>query len=73
MQKRKTFPNTGLLLLICLFPSLGIAQKQSQFTLISPEESQVTFQNKLTETEEINILNYEYFYNGGGCCRWRHQ
>ncbi len=29
-------------------------------------ETGITFVNKLTETENLNILDYLYFYNGGG-------
>jgi hypothetical protein len=36
------------------------------FTLLSPEETNVRFQNTLTEGPNTNILMYEYFYNGGG-------
>lgn len=36
------------------------------FTLLSPAESGVAFTNALTETDDLNILNYIYFYNGGG-------
>lgn len=36
------------------------------FESLPPEETGVTFANTLTETEEANILAYEYFYNGGG-------
>ena len=36
------------------------------FTLLTPEESGVGFQNILNEGLNTNILMYEYFYNGGG-------
>ncbi len=36
------------------------------FSLIPASESQVDFQNTLTEGLNTNILMYEYFYNGGG-------
>lgn len=36
------------------------------FTLLSPEQTKVDFQNTLTEGLNTNILMYEYFYNGGG-------
>ncbi|MBO0952167.1 VCBS repeat-containing protein [Fibrella forsythiae] len=36
------------------------------FTLLSSSESGVAFTNTLTETDDLNILNYIYFYNGGG-------
>jgi len=30
------------------------------------EKTGITFQNTLTETDDLNILDYLYFYNGGG-------
>lgn len=36
------------------------------FTLLSPQETNIDFQNLLTEGLNTNILVYEYFYNGGG-------
>lgn len=36
------------------------------FTLLSPDQTGVTFANNLTEGPNTNVLMYEYFYNGGG-------
>lgn len=36
------------------------------FTLLSPDQTGVTFANNLTEGLNTNVLMYEYFYNGGG-------
>lgn len=36
------------------------------FSLLSPEQTGIDFQNQLTSSPEINILEYLYFYNGGG-------
>ena len=36
------------------------------FTLLTPKETGVGFQNILNEGLNTNILMYEYFYNGGG-------
>ena len=36
------------------------------FTLLTPEQSGITFANNLTEGLNTNVLMYEYFYNGGG-------
>lgn len=36
------------------------------FTLLSPDQTQVTFANTLTEGLNTNVMAYEYFYNGGG-------
>ncbi len=50
----------SLLLLSCRPP------KETLFELLSPSATGVTFANRLQETEQANILTYEYFYNGGG-------
>ena len=36
------------------------------FTLLTPEQTHVDFNNTLTEGLNTNVLMYEYFYNGGG-------
>ncbi|MGB5237611.1 MAG: VCBS repeat-containing protein, partial [Flavobacteriaceae bacterium] len=32
----------------------------------SPDETGISFSNTLTESDDLNILDYLYFYNGGG-------
>lgn len=36
------------------------------FKRLKPNQTGIDFVNKLEETETDNVLNYEYFYNGGG-------
>ncbi len=36
------------------------------FAALSPESTGIDFANHLEETEEFNIIEYLYFYNGGG-------
>ncbi len=43
----------------------GSAQ-QPLFQLLSPKETNIKFRNDINETEQLNVLAYEYFYNGGG-------
>lgn len=52
----------SLLLIFSLqnFPVLA------QFTLLEGKKTGIKFKNTLTESEEENVLAYEYFYNGGG-------
>ncbi|MBD2752707.1 VCBS repeat-containing protein [Spirosoma validum] len=38
----------------------------SLFTQLSADDTHVNFVNAIQETEKDNVLNYEYFYNGGG-------
>lgn len=52
------------LLLICILCS---CKKSPQlFRQIRAEQSGIQFSNIVKESPELNILNYEYMYNGGG-------
>ena len=55
----------SLAIFIVLF---GCKSKQNQalFEKLDAKDSNVTFANNLTESKEFNILDYLYFYNGGG-------
>lgn len=41
-------------------------QAETLFIRLEPDDSGITFQNTIQETPEMNILTYEYAYNGGG-------
>lgn len=41
-------------------------KKESLFELIPSEQSGIDFENQLVSSPEMNILEYLYFYNGGG-------
>lgn len=47
-------------------PSGEDAGKESLFTLLPSTETGISFANTVTDTKEMNILNYHNFYNGGG-------
>ncbi|NER10334.1 Repeat domain-containing protein [Muriicola jejuensis] len=52
----------GLLLLL-----LNCKKKEGDLFSNPPsDETGITFSNTLTETDDLNILDYLYFYNGGG-------
>lgn len=40
--------------------------KDQLFHLVSSDHSRITFQNTLREDDKFNIIEYLYFYNGGG-------
>jgi hypothetical protein len=40
--------------------------KDALFSRLSPKQTKIDFVNKLTETEEFNIIEYLYFNNGAG-------
>lgn len=45
----------------------GCSKKEKQlFDKLSPDESKVQFVNQLDESKGISILDYLYYYNGGG-------
>lgn len=40
--------------------------EKATFVLLDPSVTGVSFINQITETKEMNMLNYRNFYNGGG-------
>lgn len=44
----------------------SIANTPPLFTLLTPEQTGITFSNKIEENLNLNVLMYEYLYNGGG-------
>jgi hypothetical protein len=72
MNPRKIFHCALLLGFYLLYGCNGQTDKSKNetreqlFTLLSPKETNISFQNTLTEGLNTNILMYEYFYNGGG-------
>src|SRR5680860_1100494 len=59
MNKIFAYIVTTLLLVSC-------SEEGSLFKNPPPKETGITFENTLTETDDLNILDYLYFYNGGG-------
>lgn len=69
VQRRSRYGPGVLLLLPLLF--LGCTQSDSRkantlFKILSGAVTHVGFANTITETDSINIMTYEYLYNGGG-------
>ena len=58
--------NLSIYLLALVF--IGCSEKEDEglFTVVDPSVSHLDFTNSLTETSALNILDYLYFYNGGG-------
>jgi enediyne biosynthesis protein E4 len=57
------------ILFICLALSVSSCQKDKEdplFILLAPGETGIDFANTITENDSINLLDYEYVYNGGG-------
>ncbi len=51
---------------VLLFTVIACSKNERLFENPSPDETGLFFENQLTETDELNILDYLYFYNGGG-------
>lgn len=52
--------------LLVLQTFAGFGQSIRLFTLLNKEQTAIDFENRIEENEELNVLSYEYFYNGGG-------
>lgn len=50
-------------LFICL---VSCRTESTRFRELSPSETGITFENRIDDKADLNVLNYEYLYNGGG-------
>jgi len=55
----------SIILPLC-FNAFSTKAQQPLFKLLPPEQTNITFRNDLVENEHLNVLSYEYLYNGGG-------
>jgi hypothetical protein len=55
-----------LVLIFLVFISCDNLTNEQLFKRLSSDDTNINFVNKIEETETDNVLNYEYFYNGGG-------
>lgn len=65
--------NARCLLYVLITTFLGVAcnngsnkKHETLFTLKAPAQTGVHFQNNISDTAQFNILDYLYYYNGGG-------
>lgn len=54
-----------VLTMLCLVVSSVNAQS-TLFQLLSPKQTAIDFSNGIDENESLNVLAYEYYYNGAG-------
>lgn len=56
-----------ILLLYISLVLLGCSKKKTTlFTLLDHDDTGIAFINKVVETEQLNVMQYEYMYNGAG-------
>jgi enediyne biosynthesis protein E4 len=55
-----------ILCLILLKAPATIMAQGPLFELLTPKQTNIKFENHISESENLNVLAYEYFYNGGG-------
>ncbi len=60
----KTGVYLSLLLLVTLVSSCE--KNKPLFNLLSPEQTGIYFNNRIEDTDTLNILDYLYYYNGAG-------
>ena len=51
---------------ITLVITISCNKEKKLFTALAAESTSINFQNNINETDSFNILDYLYFYNGGG-------
>lgn len=71
-MNRNLSPRTVLRSVIaCLFLTvfvfvLSCRKQEKTFTLLDPDDTGIHFSNRISENDTMNILSFEYVYNGGG-------
>ena len=53
-------------ILFLIFPLIFSCKSDLRFELIPSDQSGIHFNNKITDNDTLNILKYEYLYNGSG-------
>ena len=64
MKIKQFFAGLGLLGL--LSACVNDAECPKQFKLLDSERTGINFKNEVTSSSDFNILEFLYFYNGGG-------
>lgn len=66
MGYKNTYAMRNFVILSGVILVLSCNTKAVKFDALSPSYTGVDFNNYLEESDELNVLNYTYFYNGGG-------
>ena len=51
---------------VILFIFVGCTSKKKRFEKLPTSQTNITFNNAISITDTLNVLNFEYIYNGGG-------
>ena len=65
MKKRVSLV-IGLVSVVALFHQCTKPAKDTLFVEMPSDETGITFNNEVVQSEDNHILNYSYFFNGGG-------
>ena len=57
---------TAVFLLFSVTCFIRVSAQQKLFHLLDSSQTGISFSNNLTESEALNVLAFEYFFNGGG-------
>ena len=60
------FRNGAWLLPLAFLTLLSACREKPLFERLDSSETGITFNNTITDSDTLNILNYQYIYNGGG-------
>jgi hypothetical protein len=63
---KMSYKNNAISFLILHLIFSCTPKRETLFSRLSSEETQVTFTNLITESDSFNILTNEYIFNGGG-------
>ncbi len=66
LQAHRMLNKTVLILILVLIFSCIKPKKEERLVAISPENSGITFVNRISENDTINVIDFQYCYNGGG-------
>ena len=58
--------NLFIFAILLIISSCSETNEGDVFRMLTAEETGIDFTNNLTESDDLNILDYLYFYNGGG-------
>ncbi|AXT62607.1 hypothetical protein D1816_20340 [Aquimarina sp. AD10] len=55
-----------IIFIIVLLSCKNVQKKQYLFTYVPQNTSNIHFENTITENDKINVIDFQYCYNGGG-------